>query len=150
MAYYNFKKDLEVAKTTEKEVAEILTKNLGATILSFETTGAYDILACLDGKDTSFEVKEDFICKSTNNVGLEFEYRGKPSGIMKSIADYYIYKIHRKDGVVYVMHSKEQLLDKINNKLYFRIHCGGDKGSNSKFYLFTYSNFVQGGVFLNP
>src|SRR3989304_8306710 len=102
MPNYNFKKDLSVAKETEKEVAKLLEERYGLNIVSFEETNRYDILTEKYEKPYTFEVKEDFLCEKTGNVGLEFECRGKPSGIQTSQADYHIYKLHTADcGIQY-------------------------------------------------
>ena len=60
----DFKYDLEVGQVKEKELAEILQ---GKTI----------------------EVKRDLMTKHTGNVFIEYECRGKPSGIAKTKADFY-------------------------------------------------------------
>ncbi len=66
MKYNNdFKHDLEVGKVYEKELGNLL----GAKI----------------------EVKRDFKCLETKNIFVEYESRGKPSGISTSEADYYCY-----------------------------------------------------------
>jgi hypothetical protein len=83
------------------------------------------------------EVKEDFTCQKTGNVGLEFETRGIPSGINVTQATHYIFRIHEPNGkttdwIVKVSKIKE-MIKKIE---YDRIIIGGDAGSNSKNYLF--------------
>lgn len=145
MGNYNFSKDLKVAKKTEAEVADLLEKFYDAEIKEFREDSEYDILAEIDGKELKFEVKEDFMCADTGNVALEFESRGKPSGIATSNADFYIYKLVMKDGPEYIMHSAKALKAMIEKKKYFRIVIGGDKGSNTMNYLFKYSAFLRGG-----
>lgn len=150
MPNYNFKKDLSIAKKTEAEVAGHLARIYTATIISFDDTNKYDFLLKKDGRLFKMEVKEDFMCQKTGNVGLEFGCRGKPSGIETSEADYYIYKVHTKDqGVVYVMHSTKTLKQMIVDKRYSRIVSGGDPGSNSMNYLFKYEVFVASGKILD-
>lgn len=145
MGNYKFSEDLKVAKKTEHEVSELLEKFYNAEIKEFKENSDYDILAEIDGKELKFEVKEDFMCVDTGNVALEFECRGKPSGIAISDADYYIYKLVMKNGPEYIMHSTKELKSMIEKKKYFRIVVGGDKGSNTMNYLFKYSAFVRGG-----
>jgi len=41
----------------------------------------------------TIEVKTDFKTKETGNVFVEYESRGKPSGISTSLADYYCFAI---------------------------------------------------------
>jgi len=149
MAFYNFEKDLAVADGTEKEVAGLLEKHHKAKILDFEDTNKYDILACIKNKNYTFEVKEDFIGAITGNVGLEFECRGKPSGIQVSKAHFYIYKLHiGNNKVIFVLHEIGTIKDKITNKKYFRIVNGGDEGSNSMNYLFRRNVFLKDGYIM--
>lgn len=145
MGNYKFSEDLKVAKKTEHEVAELLEKFYCAEIKEFKTNSDYDILAEIKGKEYKFEVKEDFMCVDTGNVALEFECRGKPSGITISDADYYIYKLVMKDGPEYILHSTKELKAMIEKKKYFRIVIGGDKGSNTMNYLFKYNAFLRNG-----
>jgi len=144
MPNYDFKKDFPIAQKTEHEVADLLVKLYNADIISFEKTNKYDILAKIHQKEYKFEVKEDFTCQKTGNVGLEFACRGKPSGIQVSQADFYIYKIHAPDGIIrYFLLQTIILKDMIKNEQYFRIVNGGDEGSNSMNYLFKYETFIN-------
>jgi hypothetical protein len=144
MANYNFRKDLSVAKKTEKDVSKLLEIVCGAKILEFDETNKYDIVALINDKRVTFEIKEDFMCEQTGNVGVEFECRGKPSGIQTSEADYYIYKVHTKEyGIKYIVHQTKALKKMIENSKYFRIASGGDKGSNTQFYLFKFNSFIR-------
>ena len=147
MPNYNFNEDLPVAVETEKDVAQILAKIYEARILKFEHSNKYDILARIKGNDYTFEVKEDFMTCKTGNVALEFECRGKPSGIQTSQADFYVYKIHGKNGIHYYLFKKENLLKMISNEV-SRIVNGGDEGSNSMNYLFKYETFIKYGKFM--
>jgi hypothetical protein len=148
MANYDFKKDLPVAKETEKEVAQILINAYSANILKFEHTSEYDILARIKDTDYKFEVKEDFMSWKTGNVALEFECRGKPSGIQTSEADFYVYKIHGTNGIHFYLFRTSALKKMVSEKEYFRVVSGGDKGSNSMNYLFKYETFVKYGKFI--
>lgn len=141
MAHYNFKKDLAVSKKTEKRVAEILEDLYDAEILEFGDDIRYDILTKINDVEVSFEVKEDFMCKKTGNVSLEFSCRGKPSGIEATEADCFIYVVHTKDDVEYFLFETETLKEMVERKNYFRIVNGGDKGSNTLNYLFKYEIF---------
>jgi hypothetical protein len=146
MPNYDFKLDLPIAKATEREVADLLVKNYGVEILNYEDTYRYDILARWA---VSKMFWEDFVGETTGNVGLEFECRGKPSGIQTTEADYYIYKLHtRSHTIQFVLHDTGVIKQMIEDKLYFRIVNGGDEGSNSMNYLFRYDVFVSTGKVL--
>ena len=148
MANYDFNKDLPTAKETEREVAKIIENAYDAKILKFEDTNEYDILANIKGKDYKFEIKEDFMTCKTGNVALEFECRGKPSGIQISEADFYIYKIHSGNGTHFYLFKTSILKGMVAERKYFRIVNGGDKGSNSMNYLFKYETFIKYGKFI--
>ena len=149
MAFYDFKQDIKIANKTERKVAQILINVYKAKILHFEDTYKYDILVEIQEKEYTFEIKEDFMCKDTGNVSVEFSFRGNPSGIQKTEADFYLYKIHLQDNkVTYVVHWTRDLIKMINRKKYFRIVNGGDKGSDSLNYLFKYEMFIKFGTIL--
>lgn len=150
MPNYNYNTDKPIADKTEKEVADILRATYNAVILDFGHTNAYDIRARVNGKIFTFEVKEDFTCERTGNVGIEFECRGKPSGISVSKADFYIYKVHTSNGVKVFIFKTAQLKNMIANELYFRVVNGGDIGSGSMNYLFTYDTFSRYGKCIFP
>ena len=62
----NFRYDLKVGQVAEKQVADLL-----------------------QGKKV--EVKRDLKAKTTGNLYIEYESRGKPSGISRSEADYWCF-----------------------------------------------------------
>jgi hypothetical protein len=62
----DFRYDLEIGKDMEGRLAEILGHK-------------------------RIEVKTDFIAHRTGNLAIEYECRGKPSGISVTDADYYAY-----------------------------------------------------------
>jgi hypothetical protein len=135
---YDFKKDFPVAKITEMQMAKYLTETQNMKYIDDCDNSDYDILMEFsNGKQVTIEIKEDFTCEKTGNIGVEFESWGRKTGIQISKADFYLYKIHRPDGKkgVYIIPT-DNLKEMINNKLYHRIVTGGDPGSYSKNYLF--------------
>jgi len=64
----NFKYDLKVGQTAEKEIGEMLSKK-------------------------KIEIKKDMLAKKTGNVFVEYMSRGKPSGVAKSEADYFCFVV---------------------------------------------------------
>lgn len=146
MGHYNFARDLENAKLTEKEVSNLLFKHLGRnpsnTIIVFPPKGkfqAYDVkFRNTDTKEEiTFEIKEDFYCSRSGNVAFEYESRGKPSGLVTSTADYIVYKVHTKDDVLYLLFKADKLkefLSRLSLKE-ARFVTGGDKGSNTRMLL---------------
>lgn len=128
-----FREDLLKGQKSEYDFKEILER--WSQVVSVETNNdyRYDLKAILkDGKVLTFEVKTDFKSAETGNIGIEFECRGKPSGIGSSEADIWIFKL--EDGFWSI--SSNNLKQLIDSKSYFRVVVGGDKGSNTKMYLF--------------
>lgn len=149
MAHYDFNKDFPIAEKTEAQVAEFLVKEIGMEFVEGCNDNRYDLLMKTpNGKKITIEVKEDFTCKETGNVGVEYECRGKDSGIRVSQADFYLYKVHRPDGKISLLvQETKRLKNMIRARKFHRKVVGGDVGSNSKNYLFELGVFQEG--FLN-
>ena len=135
---YDFKKDLPIANKTEKQIAEYLeTKNI--KLVEMCNNSDYDIKVKLpNGNIITIEIKEDFTCQRTGNVGVEYSSWGRDSGILVSKADCYLYKVHEPSGKIGLYLIKTSKLKKMcfEEQSWFREVCGGDPGSNSWNYLF--------------
>jgi|TARA_R110002012_G_scaffold143911_4_gene302120 hypothetical protein len=77
----DFRYDLEVGQVSEKALAEIF-------------------------ENKKVEVKRDLMARNTGNLFIEFESRGKPSGIATSESEYYAFDI----GELFIILSKENLM----------------------------------------
>lgn len=56
------------------------------------------------------EVKTDFIAHKTGNIAIEYESRGKPSGVATTEADYYVYIIpHAELNEIMLVMSVDRL-----------------------------------------
>jgi hypothetical protein len=148
MGNYNFGVDLKVAGVTEKQVGQYLAENCGATSITYNHDNRYDLKMFMGDRFWTVEIKEDFMCAKTGNVAVEFESRGKPSGINSSQADMYIYVIHTAQGIKYLALHTKTLKRIITHGDYFRSVTGGDEGSETKSYLFKYSEFSKNGKFI--
>lgn len=143
MNYYDYSSDKPLAEECEYEVACKICERFGCGFERYNNDNKYDIL--FKGKNDKYikvEVKQDFTCARTGNVGVEYECRGKASGIQTSEADLYCFRIHESETVYndYLIPVKE-LKSMIVNKLFKAIVVGGDKGSNSKNFLFDLEIF---------
>ena len=142
MSKYDFSLDLPIAQKTEQQVTKFLLNKFhnlefveNCNNADFDLRFAYYF---------TVEVKEDFACQETGNVGIEYSCRGKDSGIAKTKADYFLYKIHEPDGTNSLYWIKTKKLKKmINDKMYHLKVDGGDSGSNSKCYLFYLSTIKE-------
>lgn len=148
MPHYNFEKDLNLSIKSEKELS-ILLEKYGISTIKFNSDNRYDIEVRKNNKKYSIEVKEDFLCKNTGNVAVEFECRGKKSGISVTEALFHVYKIHEPSGKIgfYIMRTDTLKMLILNGK-YHRIVNGGDSGSNSMNYLFYLSDIKENSLFL--
>lgn len=147
MGNYDFKKDHKIAVKTEEFIATLIMKANPSKIkkIQHNDDNRYDLgILTTSGEFIKVEIKEDFTCQETGNVGLEFECRGKASGIAVSQADLYCYRIHEPNGDICVYMIETKLLKKmVNANQYHRVVTGGDEGSNSKNYLFKLETFKK-------
>lgn len=137
MPHYNFRKDHAIARKTERQISDYLVSK-GFEFVDECDNADYDIrMKTPLGEVVTIEIKEDFTCQKTGNIGLEYHCRGKPSGISVSKADFYLYKVHEPNGEKSMWAIKtSNLKEMIEDKLYHRTVNGGDPGSNSLNYLF--------------
>lgn len=149
MGHYDFKKDHKIAVKTEQQIADLILKANKGKIkkIQINDDNRYDLgILTNSGDFIKVEIKEDFTCEETGNVGVEFECRGRASGIAVSQADLYLFKIHKPDrDIDYLMLETKTIKDLIRRKMYHRIVIGGDEGSNSKNYLFELEVFSKSG-----
>jgi len=82
-----FKKNLIRGQKVEREILKWVRKNVGEAKIMEGYFPDYDI-HCPDVGN--IEVKEDRMAHGTGNYAIEFEYKGKPSGIAKTKAETYI------------------------------------------------------------
>lgn len=80
-----------------------------------------------DGK--KIEVKYDRMAHITGNIYVEFESRGKPSGIATSKANYWIFVIDKKDYAIIVNIKKLKEICRIAYQLGHIIY-GGDNNTS--------------------
>jgi hypothetical protein len=62
--------------------------------------------------NSKVEVKTDRLTEKTGNVYIEYESRGKPSGIRTSEADYWVYKTNQHQAIII---QKEELKRKLKD-----------------------------------
>ena len=144
-AHYNFREDFPIAQKVERLVSRYLRMKYGTKTLSFCKDNRYDLLIeNADGKQSTIELKQDFTCRKTGNVGIEYSCRGKPSGIEVSKADFYLYVIHPPEGKrKLALIRTSRLKEMISKGLYFRKVDGGDFLSHSLNYLFKLPVFLS-------
>jgi len=81
--------------------------------------------------NSKVEVKTDRLTEKTGNVYIEYESRGKPSGIVTSQADYWVYKV--SDGRAIIIEKeelKQKLRELVKNKKARMGVKGGDNNTS--------------------
>lgn len=102
----DFYDDLEREKSSIEDVIKIY-QNKSWKFVNQCNNNEYDILfQNPEGVKKKIEVKQDFSCFRTGNVGVEYHCRGKESGIFTSKSDIYVYKLHQNKERVYKSHKE--------------------------------------------
>lgn len=98
----------------------------------------YDIKTQWNGAQQTWEVKRDGYTKYTGNIVIEFESSGRPSGIMTTKADTYIYLVDGEPTVFFI--PTDVLRRFIAEGKYHAIRGIAERGKN-KAYFFRRSLF---------
>src|SRR4051812_44330073 len=120
--HYQFHKDLKSAKQVERDFAEHIIEKLQVTNLEFNNDFKYDLRFETPKGVFTVEIKHDIRSSSTGNAAVEYECRGKLSGISTTEADFWVYKF----GSEYYGIKVAELKKLIEAKIYFRKVVGGD------------------------
>ena len=121
-----FKKDLQEGNNGEKIIMLYLFCQ-GMKFISYNNDYKYDIKMFSEkrNEEVLFEVKTDVYPKDTGNIAIEIRYKGKPSGISHTEADWFIYW-YRDILFNNVWMIKVSDLKSLIKKSNFKIVNGGD------------------------
>ena len=92
MANLDFKTDLKLGNDGEETLIKFL-ESKGCTYIDSNNDNKYDLKMVKKGKETTYEIKTDvFIAPiyDTGNIFIEYESRGKASGISVTQADWFV------------------------------------------------------------
>jgi len=141
MANYDFKQDVLVGEQGEMVIMEDLT-DMGATFVGTNKDYKYDLLMERGGEQLKYEVKTDVYCKpsyDTGNMFIEFECRGKSSGIYVTEAKWFVmYYKHFNEAWYIKVDNLRTLLEQGNIRT---TQFSGDMGSNTKGFLLPRENY---------
>ena len=131
---YNFKTDIKVGEKGEKEIIKDLEKIGGECIYENKDIN-FDLVIFFRDKGilTTYEVKTDVFCKPKNDTGnmfIEFECRGKMSGISVTKSEWFVTYYPFLEQAWYIKTEELKNLIKYNN--FRRTELSGDSGSNTK------------------
>jgi len=154
--FYNFHRDLEISELLQKEIMEEIKKYLSkkgfyADIVEPNNKdNKFDFIIKYFPKNnnhiirqSSFELKDDFLTKDTGNLFVEYYCNGKPSGISISNADFYVFSVRKTDirkADIFII--KTTKLKELIKQVKPNIVKGGDNNA-SKGFLLPYSTFKQ-------
>lgn len=145
MANYNFKDDLTLGNEGEKIVIENLL-SMGGKLVTTNNDNKYDAIINRKGKDISYEIKTDVYCipiNDTGNMFVEFECRGKSSGIMVTEAKWFVTYYKYLNQIWYIKTNDLMKLITDNQTSIKRTAGSGDKGSNTKGFLINRKQFKK-------
>jgi len=135
-----FHKDLERGNAVEQKVVDILRKKYPSTSLVHAYKG-YDIW--IPELHKSVEVKYDPMSNKTNNIVVEIEMYGKPSALLATKADFWVFHDDFRFVSIKPMRIVECIL--LNHLEYHSFIGTGDTVSKKAFLipkpiLFNYGN----------
>jgi len=152
MANYNFKEDLIEGEEGEKVIIRDL-ENIGLVHVRNNKDNKYDILMekpytgpknCTVLPWIKYEIKTDVYCHplfDTGNMFIEFECRGKPSGIEVTEAKWFVTYFKHFNEAWYIKVS--DLKELIETNELPTVKNGGDAGSSTKGYLIPRNKFKE-------
>lgn len=127
--FYN---DLEGGELGEKVFAYYMNQKNNYEIIKFNKDIKYDILMRKNGKDITFEIKTDryeyLKGVVTDNIFVEVRCSNKPSGIMATEADIFVYFFPDQEEAYVIKCSELRTLLQTRPDLFRRAEQSGDGG----------------------
>lgn len=157
MSHYNFNKDIIDGKKGEDIVINyILHHNPNIQLLTntYSLKSQYDAILynTITDKKIQIEIKTDYYCKpnkDTGNIFIEYETKGKDSGINVTKSDIYMYYyIHLNELWSIPTYKLKSILynNNYNNKKNSpirKVSNSGDEHSNTKGYLLNRRELIS-------
>ena len=159
MANYNFNKDLPVGELGEQSLTKFLTETYQAKYIG-KSEGSeikfWDLKFTFPSKkDVTYEVKNDvyvvppkqlpngFVAQGfdTGNIFIEFESRGKKTGIDITKADWWVNIFYYLNEIWFIKVSDLKKLIRDND--FKKTEQSGDDGSNTRGYLIPRHQFKE-------
>jgi len=143
MANYNFNKDILLGEDGEATVVKYL-ESKGGKLVTDNKNNEYDVIINYKGNEIKYEIKTDVFCTDkldTGNLFIEFECRGKPSGITVTKAKWFV-TYYKHLGEIWFIET-DKLLELINRKSFRTTKQSGDVGSNTKGYLINRKRYKE-------
>lgn len=143
MANLDFKTDLKLGNDGEDVIINFL-ESKGCSYVDSNNDNKYDLKMVTKGKETTYEIKTDvFIAPvyDTGNIFIEYESRGKSSGISVTQADWFVTYFKYLKEIWFI---KSETLKKLILENDFPIfYDAGDVGSATHGYLIKRKDFKK-------
>ena len=143
MANLEFRSDLKLGNEGEDVIIKFL-ESKGHKYLDSNNDNKYDIKMLTKGKETTYEIKTDVKCAplfDTGNIFIEFESRGKASGIAVTQAKWFVTYFKYLNELWFI--KSDELKTLINNNDFPIFRDAGDIGSATHGYLIKRKNFKE-------
>jgi hypothetical protein len=143
MANLEFKSDLKLGNEGEDVIINFL-ESKGHKYIDSNHDNKYDIKMLTKGKETTYEVKTDVKCAplfDTGNIFIEFESRGKASGIVVTQAKWFVTYFKYLNELWFI--KSDELRTLITNNEFPIFRDAGDIGSATHGYLIKRKDFKK-------
>ena len=150
MGNYNFNKDLIIGEQGERTVAQDL-ESIGTKLITDNKNNSHDLIIEKDGTQLKYEIKTDVFCFpqfDTGNMFIEFECRGKKSGIEVTTADWFVMYYKYLKEIWYI--KTDELKKLINDNQFFETEFSGDQNSNTRGYLIPREKYKKHFIVRKP
>jgi len=124
----NFEDDLKLGIRAQEFIVNTLQKELPGLHSIDGNFSSYDLIS---DSGYTVEVKFDYLSRRTPNVGIEYLYKGYPSGISKTKALDWIHIYFLNDKLVYsrIRSTELKAYIKSNQEYLTRVPAGDNKAS---------------------
>ena len=143
MANLDFRTDLKLGNEGEETIIKYLMSK-GCLYVDSNDDNRYDRKMIVKGVETTYEIKTDVKCAplfDTGNIFIEFESRGKDSGITVTEADWFVTYFQYLNEAWFIKSDKLKKLILDNDFPTFK--DAGDIGSATHGYLIKRKDFKK-------
>jgi hypothetical protein len=143
MANLDFISDLKLGNEGEESIIKYLLGK-GCEYIDSNNNNKYDLKMITKGVETTYEIKTDVKCAplfDTGNIFIEYESRGKASGIVVTEADWFVTYFQYLNEAWFIKSDKLKQL--INENDFPTFKDAGDIGSATHGYLIKRKNFKE-------
>lgn len=143
MANLEFISDLKLGNDGEESIIKYLLSK-GCKYVDSNDNNKYDLKMITKGMETTYEIKTDVKCAplfDTGNIFIEFESRGKASGISVTEADWFVTYFKYLNEAWFIKSDKLKQLIAENDFPTFK--DAGDIGSATHGYLIKRKDFKE-------